>query len=487
MKKLRNRLYIALLPLQMLLVGLAVWTFFVLANLGSLVVDSKVHRRSYARNLDSCLYTLRELNFVLETSAKAGSNVLSEDLMRIAEKYFANCEDLRAEAYLDTPSEIAKLWEVNDKLSPRIKRLLAEGNDPMVAENLLEIGKLSRAAELELEAASDNAVEEVLKVQDRFRERIRLSFIVLALGVTTGVIATILISIQIGRMILNPLEQLEARLGDVSEGKLDAEVGVVRSDEIGRLAKAFNEMLARLREYRSLTDQRLMNLTRTFRSVLQQNPHPIIFLHHDLTVFFANPPASDLFEAPEFRHSLPESLREIVFEAMEAGDQILIDDLPSALRINVGSQPRYFLAGAFPIDLVSTETEFADGPETEGIALLLQDVTRMKLADDIKGNLVATVSHELKTPLTSARMSLYLLSEQSIGELNEDQLELVETAKEDLERQLATIQNLLDLSRVEQGANSLDRKPCRANEIAMRSIQAHTDLARSSGVNLTPD
>jgi len=487
MKKLRIRLYIALLPLQLLLVALAVWAFFVLANLGTLVVDDKGGRRAYARNLDNCLFTLREFNFVLETSAKAGGDLMVEDLQRIAQKYFANCDALGETDYIDSNEEIAELWTVNEQLSPRIQRLLDDPNDALVAENLLEIGKLSREAERRLENAAESSVEEILNIQGRFRERIQLSFYVLGLGVCASVVATILISLQIGRMILNPLEQLEARLDDVSRGNLDAEVGVVRSDEIGRLATTFNQMVGRLREYRALTDQRLMNLTRTFRSVLERNPHPIIFLQHDLQVFFANPPARELLDAPELENGLPDPLRELIFQALEDGDLVLVDDLGDTLRFNVAGQKRFFLAGAFPIDLVSTDNDFDNGPESEGIALLLQDVTRMKLADDIKGNLVATVSHELKTPLTSARMSLYLLSEQSVGELNDDQLELVETAKEDLERQLATIQNLLDLSRIEQGASALERKPCAANKIAVRSLQAHADLAKTSGVTLTSD
>ena len=43
----------------------------------------------------------------------------------------------------------------------------------------------------------------------------------------------------------------------------------------------------------------------------------------------------------------------------------------------------------------------------------------------MKTNLVATVSHELKTPLTSIRMAVYLLLEERIGALNPKQTELL--------------------------------------------------------------
>jgi two-component system, NtrC family, sensor histidine kinase KinB len=86
-----------------------------------------------------------------------------------------------------------------------------------------------------------------------------------------------------------------------------------------------------------------------------------------------------------------------------------------------------------------------------GAALVLQDVTRFRLMDEVKTNLVSTVSHELKTPLTSIRMGLHLLLEERIGPLNPKQLELLVAAREDSERLLRMINDLLDLARLESG------------------------------------
>jgi signal transduction histidine kinase len=86
-----------------------------------------------------------------------------------------------------------------------------------------------------------------------------------------------------------------------------------------------------------------------------------------------------------------------------------------------------------------------------GAAVVLQDVTRFRLMDEVKTNLVSTVSHELKTPLTSIRMGLHLLLEEKIGPLNTKQLELLLAAREDSERLLRMINDLLDLARLESG------------------------------------
>ena len=92
---------------------------------------------------------------------------------------------------------------------------------------------------------------------------------------------------------------------------------------------------------------------------------------------------------------------------------------------------------------------------TFGVAVILENVTRMLLLDDVKSNLIATVSHELKTPLTSVRMALYLLHEKTVGPLNEKQGELTAAAKEDADRLLRTLNDLLDLARLERGSAPL--------------------------------
>jgi signal transduction histidine kinase len=91
-----------------------------------------------------------------------------------------------------------------------------------------------------------------------------------------------------------------------------------------------------------------------------------------------------------------------------------------------------------------------------GAAVLLQDVTRFQLLDEVKNNLVATVSHELKTPLTSIGLAVHLLLEEAAGPLTPKQTELLIDARENSERLLATINNLLDLTRFEGGRQRLD-------------------------------
>src|SRR5207253_2014333 len=58
-----------------------------------------------------------------------------------------------------------------------------------------------------------------------------------------------------------------------------------------------------------------------------------------------------------------------------------------------------------------------EGEAPLGAAVVLQDVTKFHLLDQLKSDMVSTVSHELKTPLTSMQMTVHLLLEEVVGPL----------------------------------------------------------------------
>ena len=149
----------------------------------------------------------------------------------------------------------------------------------------------------------------------------------------------------------------------------------------------------------------------------------------------------------------PEALRQPLKEALEDQKDYLPESFDRALLLGAGGRERAFLPRIMAI-------RDADGFSL-GAAVLLQDVTRMRLLDQVKSNLVATASHEFKTPLTGLRLALYLLLEETIGPLTPKQTELLIDARENSERLLAVVNNMLDLTRLEQGAPQLTVAPQR--------------------------
>jgi signal transduction histidine kinase len=122
-----------------------------------------------------------------------------------------------------------------------------------------------------------------------------------------------------------------------------------------------------------------------------------------------------------------------------------------------------------------------------GAAVALQDVTRFRLIDQLKSDMVSTVSHELKTPLTSIQMAVHLLLEEVVGTLNAKQVELLLAARQDADRLLAMVNDLLDLTRIEQGSVKLDLRPVASADLVADGINRFEARARDAGVELRAD
>ena len=142
----------------------------------------------------------------------------------------------------------------------------------------------------------------------------------------------------------------------------------------------------------------------------------------------------------------PDPLRQPLADVLQNRREYLPEGFDKAIVLPMGEETHSFLPRILPI-------RDSDGA-TIGAAVLLEDITRFRLLDEVKSNLVATVSHELKTPLTSIRLVLHLLLEETVGPLTPKQLELLVDARDNAERLLVMINNLLDLARLEQGTES---------------------------------
>src|SRR5262249_32697821 len=107
-----------------------------------------------------------------------------------------------------------------------------------------------------------------------------------------------------------------------------------------------------------------------------------------------------------------------------------------------------------------------------------------RLLDQVKTDLVATVSHELKTPLTSLRLDLHLLLEESVGPLTAKQTELLLDARDSAERLLAIVENLLNLARLEERRARLERKREAPASLLRAALDAIRPRAEDKGIEL---
>jgi NtrC-family two-component system sensor histidine kinase KinB len=273
---------------------------------------------------------------------------------------------------------------------------------------------------------------------------------VLSLGIAAAVALSVAISWIVAASLLRPIKALTASAAALGEGKLETEVPVFSGDELGRLASTFNIMAGRLRAYRDAIQARVLRTQRTMEATLTSTPDPLFVVSRDGAFDVRNPAAQELSGLPEFRRGLPPSLAGPLARVLESDEHYLPTDYSRVVTLRVGREDRHYLPRILAIG--DKLTEF------KGAALILQDVTKFRLLDDAKTNLVGTVSHELKTPLTGLRMAVYLLLEKTLGPLAPAQREMLESARDDADRLLRILDSLLDLARLEAGASALERK-----------------------------
>lgn len=282
------------------------------------------------------------------------------------------------------------------------------------------------------------------------------------LGFLIGLAVTALLAVVavgwVYRAILGPIRAVTDAAQAIGSGQLHLLVPVYGADELGQLAEAFNGMTRTLRAYRQSDTERLLRARRMGQATIDSFPDPVVVLDLLGRVESANPAARSVLGVrppgdgePALPWHPPEPLRQPVADALQQQRAALTETFDQALTYRLGGDDHQFLPQVRPI-------RSADG-ETLGAAVVLTDVTRFRLLDRLKSDWVATVSHELKTPLTSVRLAVHVLLEEVVGPLEPKQTELLLEARDSTERLLRLIEHLLALARLEDGRERLDLRP----------------------------
>jgi NtrC-family two-component system sensor histidine kinase KinB len=264
-----------------------------------------------------------------------------------------------------------------------------------------------------------------------------------------------LVAMRLARSILGPIRELTRGVEAIRDDDLAHRVRVDRTDELGRLAEGYNRMAERLSDYRNSSLGEVLLAKATLESTLAVLPDAVIVVDPDGRVVARNALAQAVLQAKggadvDHIHELPlpaEVLRS-VDEILRGERAAVRPDLSQALTVSANGRSLRMLASVTPIP------EFL--PRRRGAVLVLADVTDFARLDGLRSELVAVASHELKTPLTSLRMSLLLLREGS-GDLTARQGEILAAGVGAAEELAGTIDELLDLTRIEAGQLRLQR------------------------------
>ena len=307
---------------------------------------------------------------------------------------------------------------------------------------------------------------------------IAAAFAACALGLLSSVVLT--------TRLLRPLAVLRLAARRLGEGDPKARARVQGRDEIAEVAGEFNTMADRLAQYRTSSLGELIAAQQQSQAAIDSLPDPVLVLgttgnlvavnratEQSLRVSVEEDAGEPLGPAPPEVRALVER---VAAHVLSGKGPYQPKGLEEALRTQIGGQEAFLLPRATP---VSTE-----GGGMMGVAIVLQDVTRLMRFDELKSNLVATVAHEFRTPLTSLRMALHLCIEQAVGPLTEKQADLLYVARQDTERLQQIVDDLLDMSRIQAGRIELHQRAIDAAELAREATQAFRAPAEARGIEL---
>jgi NtrC-family two-component system sensor histidine kinase KinB len=274
-----------------------------------------------------------------------------------------------------------------------------------------------------------------------------------------GMIVAVGFVLFTGRWILRPVNRLIRSAEEIKQGHLELVIQSDSRDEIGQLSKAFNDMASALRESRRSDQNKLARIQRATEQAFNSLPHAIAIVDPGGKVEVATETARNVFGLRPGREirSLPYRWMDEVFtESVRTGRTAVVKGGQTIIQQFVGGEEHFFRPEAIPI--------LGSDAEPAGIVLILQDVTQEREQEEMKRGVISTVSHQLKSPLTSVRMAIYLLLEEKVGALNPKQVELLVAAREDSDRLHRILEDLLDISRIESGKAGMN----------FRSVSPHT-------------
>jgi len=296
-----------------------------------------------------------------------------------------------------------------------------------------------------------------------------LAFISIIAGIIFLVAFTF--SFNFPAVLTNPIHSLTEGIQEISRKNYKYRIHIKNKDEFGQMADAFNAMADRLEYFESSNLNKLMFEKSRAEAVINSLKDASIGIDKNNVVLFANNQALQLMgvEAKDIVGKPADNVssRNDLF-------RFLLDEKNNIpFKIVVDGRENYFTKEMFEVKQ----------DDSKSTVIVVKNITSFKELDVAKTNFIATVSHELKTPLASSDFSLKLLEDERNGKLSKDQKELVQQLKQDNQRMLRILSELLNMSQVEAGKIQLEISSVNPTTIADAAIKTIHAAAKERNVH----
>ncbi len=407
--------------------------------------ESKEIIKDNYETLNYCRDMLNELDEITGKDSARAINIFEQNL-RLQEKNITEPGESKVTESLRKSFLVLRQMKTDDLLRSAIRKDISH----LMQLNLQAIDKKNQAAQ----ASAQNAKAIIT--------------IILTICIMLGV--TFLYNFP--SLIASPVAKLTEGIKAISGKNYSQRIHLNRGDEFGQLANAFNSMAEKLDEYEHSNLAKILFEKQRAETVINSLKDASIGIDNKGIILFANQQALQLLNLKEL---------EIIGQNQEGVSKkndlfrFLIKEQNSIpFKIVVDDKENYF---------VKEVIDIRQQGDTIGSVIVLRNITPYKELDAAKTNFIATISHELKTPLASADFSLKLLEDERVGKLTEEQKELVQSLKKDNQRLLRILSELLDMSQVESGRIQLNIQGVPIYDIISRAEQSVTNAIKEK--NLT--
>ena len=266
--------------------------------------------------------------------------------------------------------------------------------------------------------------------------------------------------------IANPIKELTERIKEVSNRNYHQQLNFRSNDEFGELGQAFNNMTKKLDEFENSNLASIIFEKQRIETIINSMHDAIIGLDEKLIIIFANEVASTMIGLPSEnltgKYAPDIALENDLLRSMLKNDQ-------QKMKIYADNRESYYNK-----EVLSVTSK----DKVIGSVIILKNITEFQQLDEAKTNFIATISHELKTPISSIKMSLKLLEDKRIGDINPEQTQLLENIDEDARRLLQITGELLDMAQVETGKLQLhfgSTHPQNIVDYALKALKTTAD------------
>lgn len=278
--------------------------------------------------------------------------------------------------------------------------------------------------------------------------------------------------INFPKWIADPIARLTEGIRRIAAKDYSTRIEIERRDEFGELAAAFNNMAAELDKWEHSNLSKVMFEKSRIETIINSMQDAVIGLDEKRNILFVNEVAEGLL-----------MLRKDDLVGKYAPDVALQNDLlrnllnssQIDLKIYTGNKENHF---------IKTYRQVTNHQHVIGELIVLHNVTPFKELDSAKTNFLATISHELKTPIAAIKMSLKLLNSNASKPANEEQKQLLDSIADDTERLLKITGELLNMTQIESGNIQLSIGPVSPEKMVSLATNAVQSLIEQKNIRL---